>query len=201
MEALTERQRQALEVIERMLVGGNPPSQRQLAKALGLTQTAVRQLIGYLKAKGYLVDVGGHRGLRLSDAYKAHAHGIPIIGRVAAGRPILAQECIEGYLQVDRLFGSGLFALKVIGDSMVDDGIMDGDYVLVRPTEQIEDGRIGVVLLDDEVTIKRVYRTGDRLLLRPANRRARYRSISVRPSDRHVRLIGQVVGCIRTQVR
>ncbi|MDH7598878.1 MAG: transcriptional repressor LexA [Sedimentisphaerales bacterium] len=198
---MTPRQRQALDLIEQMLAEGNPPSQRQLAKALGLTQTAVRQLIRYLKAKGYLVDIGGHRGLRLSERYRGRTQGIPIIGRVAAGQPILAQECIEGYLQLERLFGGSLFALKVTGDSMVDDGILDGDYVVVRPSDQIADGRIGVVLLDDEVTVKRVYLKGDVLVLRPANKRAGYRPISIRSSSRNVRVLGEVVGCIRVQAR
>lgn len=202
MGPLTDRQRQTLGLIEHMLAEGNPPSQRQLAKALGLSQTAVRQLIRYLKAKGYLVDIGGHRGLRLSDAYKVHSSGIPIIGRVAAGRPILAQECIEGYLQIDRLFDKtkGVFALKVTGDSMVDEGILDGDYVLVMPTEQIPDGAIGVVLVDEEVTVKRVYRKGSGLLLRPANRRAGYKPILVKAPQRRIQMIGQVIGCIRTRV-
>jgi repressor LexA len=122
---------------------------------------------------------------------------------VAAGRPILAQEHIEGHLQIQQMVqqAKGVFALKVTGDSMVDEGILDGDYVLVRPGETIEDGRIGVVLLDDEVTVKRVYRHKDRLTLKPANRQAGYRAVSITPSGRSIRIVGQVVGCIRTRIR
>jgi repressor LexA len=206
MEPLTEKQQKALAFIEGQLADHNPPSQREVARHFGLTLTAARQLIGYLKKKGYLVDSGRHRGLRLSELYSSQHHkpqGIPIVGRVAAGRPILAQEDIEGYLQLDQVVrqDQGAFVLKVAGDSMVDEGIMDGDYVVVQPGEKIEDGRIAVVLLDDEVTVKRVYWHKDRIALKPANKQAGYKTVTIKGSDRRIRMVGQVVGCIRTQIR
>ena len=206
MEPLTEKQQKILAFLEGQLADHHPPSQREVARHFGLTCTAVRQRIGYLKEKGFLVDSGGHRGLRLSEPYRRQRQrpeGIPIVGRVAAGQPILAEEHIEGHLQIQGMVqqAKGVFALKVTGDSMVDEGILDGDYVLVRPGETMEDGRIGVVLLDDEVTVKRVYRHKDRLTLKPANRQAGYKTMSIRPSDRRIRIVGQVVGCIRTQIR
>jgi repressor LexA len=206
MEPLTDKQQKVLAFIEGQLADHNPPSQREVARHFGLTLTAARQLIGYLKKKEYLVDSGRHRGLRLSEQYSRQCQrpqGIPIVGRVAAGRPILAQEDIQGYLQLQQMVPAeeGAFALKVTGDSMVDEGILDGDYVIVRPGETIEDGRIAVVLLDDEVTVKRVHRQKDRMVLTPANKQAGYKAVTVKGSDRRIRMVGQVVGCIRTQIR
>jgi len=206
MEPLTEKQQAVLRFVEARLADQDPPSQREIARHLGLTQTAVRQRVGYLKGKGCLLDSGGHRGLRLSDAYRDQAgrrQGIPIVGRVAAGRPILAEEHIEGYLRLQEVLGAGegVFSLKVTGDSMIDDGILDGDYVLVHPAETIENGRIGVVLVEDEVTVKRVYRQRGRVVLKPANQQAGYEPMSFRPSDGRLRIVGRVIGCIRTQIR
>ena len=92
---------QILIMIEERLAEGEPPSQREIAEAFGMVQNSVYQLIGYLRQKGYLADSKGHRGLRLSKAYAAmrqESHGLPIVGRVAAGQPILAQENVEAYL-------------------------------------------------------------------------------------------------------
>jgi len=95
MELLTEKQQKVFAFIETRLRAGNPPSQREIGRRFGLAQNAVHQLVGYLKKKGYLSDSGGHRGLRLSKEYldkKRRTEGIPVVGRVAAGEPILAQE-------------------------------------------------------------------------------------------------------------
>src|SRR5210317_566192 len=103
MEPLTEKQAQILDFIVMCLLENNPPSQREVAAHFGMAQNSVYQLVNYLKQKGYLVDSPGHRGLRLSDDYQAQvqeSEGIPIVGRVAAGQPILAQENIEGYLDI-----------------------------------------------------------------------------------------------------
>jgi repressor LexA len=202
MEPLTEKQRRVLEYIERRLEADRPPSQRQIAGYFGLAQNAVYQLVTYLKQKGYLVDAGGHRGLRLSRRYlqlKNQTEGIPIVGRVAAGEPILAEQNIEGYIKLDEMFGKDkdAFLLKVVGDSMVDEGIMDGDYVLVKPSSAIENGQIGVVLLDDEATVKRIYIQRDRIALKPANKAAGYKTRYVKRGDKSVRIIGQVKGCLK----
>ena len=206
MELLTEKQRQVLKFIEDRLRENNPPSQREIARHFGLAQNAVYQLVGYLKRKGYLVDSGGHRGLRLSGEYldeTRQTDGIPIVGRVAAGEPILAEENIEGYVNVERLFNQseGIFLLRVSGDSMIDEGIMDGDYVAVEPTSEIESGQLGVVLLDDEATVKRVHIQKNRIALKPANKRAGYRTRYVKQFDKDIRIIGKVIGCIRTDMQ
>jgi len=206
MEPLTPRQQQILEFIARRLGENNPPSQQEIADHFGLVQNAAFQLIGYLKRKGYVVGTSGHRGLRLSPKYLSQVRqteGLPVIGRVAAGTPILAEENIEGYVDVDRLFGrtKGTFLLRVAGDSMVDEGIMDGDLVVVKAGPTIESGQIGIVLLDDEATVKRVFIRKDRIALKPANRRAGYQTRYVKQFDKDVRIVGKVVGCIRTTVK
>ena len=205
MEPLTAKQRQVLEFVAGRLGENHPPSQREIADHFGLVQNAAYQLVGYLRKKGYLVEAGGHRGLRLSPEYlqeRREAEGLPIIGRVAAGTPILAQENIEGYVSVEKLFGrgEGTFLLRVAGDSMVDEGIMDGDYVVAKASPTLEDGQIGIVLLGDEAMVKRVFVQKDRIALKPANRRAGYRTRYIRRFDKDVRVVGKVIGCIRTSV-
>jgi len=223
MEPLTEKQQKVFGFVEKRLQDNRPPSQREVAEHLGLAQNAAYQLIKYLKKKGYLVDIGGHRGLRLSREYlekKRQTDGIPVVGRVAAGEPILAQENIEGYIELKGLFGSSIdtFILKVVGDSMVDEGIMDGDYVVVQPGQKIANGQIGVVLLDDEATVKRIHLvpakrgpyqrpapaspdarrgSGGRIALEPANKAAGYKTKYIRLGDKNVRIIGKVTGCFR----
>jgi repressor LexA len=206
MEPLTEKQQQVLEFITARLRENTPPSQREIAGHFGLAQNAVYQLVGYVKKKGYLVDAGGHRGLRLSPAYRdelERTDGLPIVGTVAAGEPILAEENIEGYMNLQRLFerSQGTFLLKVSGDSMIDEGILDGDYVVVRLTATVENGQIAVVLLDDEATVKRVFKQKNRIALKPANRRAGYKTRYIKRFDKEVRIIGKVVGCVRTEIK
>jgi len=210
MEPLTEKQQKVFRFIEKRLQDNRPPSQKEVAEHLGLAQNAAYQLISYLKKKAYLVDLGGHRGLRLSKEYLekiSQAKGLPLVGRVAAGEPILAQENIEGYIDLKDLFGRSKdgFVLKVVGDSMADEGIMDGDYVVVQPCQKIENARIGVVLLDDEATVKRIYlvpaKRGPfqrgRIALEPANKAAGYKTKYIRRGDKNVRIIGKVTGCFR----
>jgi repressor LexA len=206
MEPLTTKQRRVLEFIASRLAENRPPSQQEIADHFGLAQNAAYQLVGYLRKKGYLVDAGGHRGLRLSQEYleeRREAEGLPILGRVAAGAPTLAEENIEGYVSVEKLFGrnEGTFLLQIAGDSMVDEGIMDGDYVVVRAGPAIEDGQIAVVLLDDEATVKRVFLQKDRIALKPANRRAGYKTRYIKQFDKNVRMLGRVIGCVRTSVK
>jgi len=202
MEPLTEKQLKVLSFIEKRLKDNKPPSQREVAEHFSLAQNAAYQLINYLRNKGYLVNLGGHRGVRLSKEYlekKRQTDGIPVVGRVAAGEPILAEENIEGYFGLKELFGLSMdrFILKIVGDSMVDEGIMDGDYVVVQPRQKIENGQIGVVLVDDEAAIKRIYIQRDRIALEPANKAAGYKTKYIRRGQMNVRIIGKVTGCFR----
>ena len=202
MELLTEKQWKVFAFIEARLRAGDPPSQREVARHFKLAQNAVYQLVGYLKKKGYLSDSGGHRGLRLSKGYldeKRRTEGIPVVGRVAAGEPILAQENIDEYANLKELLGlpADAFLLKVSGESMIDEGIMDGGYVAVRPSKTIENGKIAVVLLDDETTVKRIYIRQDRIALQPANKAAGYKTKYVKRGSKRVQIVGRVIGCIR----
>jgi len=205
MEPLTPKQQQVLEFVTGRLGEDCPPSQQEIADHFGLAQNAAYQLVSYLRKKGYLVSSGAHRGLRLSPEYlreQGQTEGVPVLGRVAAGTPILAEENIQGYMTAEKLFGrgKGTFLLKVAGDSMVDEGIMNGDYVVVRAGSTISDGQIGIVLLDDEATVKRVFFQKDRIALKPANRKAGYKTRYIRQFDKDVRILGKVTGCIRTGI-
>ena len=202
MEPLTEKQLKVFKFIERRLKDNRPPSQREVAEHFSLAQNAAYQLINYLKDKGYLVNLGGHRGLRLSKEYletKKQTDGVPIVGRVAAGEPILAEENIDGYVDLKELFGRSTdrFILKVVGDSMVDEGIMDGDYVVVQPRQKIENGQIGVVLVDDEAAVKRIYIRRNQIALEPANKATGYKTKYIRRGQKNVRIVGKVTGCFR----
>jgi len=202
MEPLTDKQKKALEFIEHQLRRGSPPSQRQIAEHFGLAQNAAYQLVAYLRKKGYLVDVGGHRGIRLSEKYierLRRTRGIPIVGRVAAGEPILAEQNIEGYVEMQNFFSRAkdVFMLRVVGDSMVDEGIIDGDLVVVKPSPTIESGQIGVVLIDDEATVKRIFIQRDRIALKPANKAAGYKTRYIKRGT-SINIIGKVIGCLRT---
>jgi len=202
MEELTEKQRKVLEHIELRLGEGDGPSQRELAEHFGIAQNAVYQIVTYLKKKGYLQKSSRHRGLRLSETYaqeKQWRRGLAVIGRVAAGEPILAQENISEYIEIGDAIKNrsrDAFMLKVAGDSMAEAGILDGDYVIVRPQSQVESGEIGVVIIDEEATVKRVIFEGRRMVLRPANRRYKERVLD--RDDQGVRIAGKVIGCFRS---
>ena len=202
MQPLTEKQQRVLKYIESRLEKNNPPSQREIARHFHLAQNAVFQLINYLRKKGYLADSSGHRALRLSKEYLETAKkpkGLPVIGTVAAGRPILAEENIEQYLDLGEMFQptAKMFLLKVAGDSMVDEGIMDGDFVVVEPASEIANGRIAVVLLNDEATVKKVYVRRKDIALKPANKAAGYKTMYIKKDSDNIRIVGKVTGCFR----
>jgi repressor LexA len=201
METLTQKQRKILDFIEQKLAENVSLSQKEIAKHFGLAQNAIYQIITYLNKKGYLANSSLHRGLRLSKEYlefKQQSKGLPIVGRVAAGEPILAEQNITDYIEIDSFIKKqqkNVFLLKVIGDSMVDEGIMDGDYVVVKPQSAIENGQIGVVILDDEATVKRIFINDKRIVLKPANKK--YEAKYFGRDDRNICIAGKVIGCFR----
>lgn len=206
MQCLTEKQQKIFKFIEGRLLNSNPPSQREIADHFGLAQNSIYQIVNYLRKKGYLSDTAGHRGLRLSKEYLRSiqdADGVPVVGKVAAGEPILAEENIEEYVNIRRLLGlsDDVFLLRVSGDSMIDEGIMDGDLVTVKPETRIESGQIAVVLLDDEATLKKIHIQRDRIALKPANKAAGYKTKYIKRTDKDIRIIGKVTGCLRVMVR
>jgi repressor LexA len=209
MEDLAPRQRQVLDFFATSIQQqGLPPSLREIGDALGIRSTnGVADHIKALVKKGYLerLDAGGSgraRALRLS----AKATGrftdtatvaIPIVGRVAAGTPILAQENYEGAIHMDSSLvpkGSTLFALEVQGQSMIEDGILEGDFVFVRKQDTAVNGETVVALVEDEATVKRFYRESDHVRLQPAN--AAMGPIRVGPGE-GLAILGKVVGVYR----
>jgi repressor LexA len=120
---------------------------------------------------------------------------LPIAGRVRAGRPVLALEEVEDHIVIDRnLFkDNDAFALRITGDSMVEAGIFEGDYVIVKPQRTIENGEVAVVLLEDEATVKRVHKEKRKIVLKPENRTMQ----PTKHSPDEVTVIGRVIGVIR----
>jgi repressor LexA len=198
MPGLTVKQAQVLACLQQWLHrAGHAPSYREIAAHLGVTVRSAYQHVRALERQGILTTTRRHRGIRLMPEHMPPA-GLPIIGRVAAGTPILAVENIEGYLEVDRVLGdrAQLFALQVRGDSMVDRQIYDGDYVIVRPQLWVEHGEIGVVVIDEEATVKTILHRRTGLWLQPENRQQGYPLIRLRPAQR-VRIAGKVIAVFR----
>jgi repressor LexA len=198
MQGLTSKQGQVLACIQGWVQRtGQAPSYREIAAQLGVTVRAAYQHVQALERKGVLARTRRHHGLRLAPEHTPPA-GLPIIGRVAAGTPILATENIEGYLQIDRLLGdrSTLFALRVKGDSMVDRQIYEGDYVIVRAQPWVEHGDIGVIAIDEEITVKTVLHRRTGLWLKPENRDQGYPLIRLQPEQR-IRMVGKVIAVFR----
>ena len=154
---------------------GQPPSAAELARRLGISQPTLAEHVQVLRVLGYLEKTGREGRLRLTDQARAVVQdGIPIYGQIAAGPPLLAeQDPDQRTPSVDALMGvqDGDFFLKVSGDSMTGIGVMDGDFVLVRPVQEVHDGEVAVVVLPDEnlVTLKRLYHLGSDIILMSEN--------------------------------
>ena len=181
MDQLTERQQVVLEAIRVWIKEhGYPPTIRELGQRIGIKSLrGVTTHLETLVKKGALTRTRGARGLRVLIGETAvaleSAMRIPILGRVAAGQPLLAQEHVEGQLSVDAaLLGKAAsasphFALKVRGESMVQAAILDGDYVIARQQSDAENGDIVVALLGDEATVKRFVKDNGQIRLQPAH--------------------------------
>ncbi|MBI3947202.1 MAG: transcriptional repressor LexA [Armatimonadetes bacterium] len=202
MKDLTERQRQILRAIRDMLHRtGYPPTVREIGQVVGLSSSCtVQKHLNALERKGFI-----RRNSKLSRTIEileypeggiplARTINVPLIGRITAGQPILAAECIEGTfpLPLDLVGDGQLFMLRVQGDSMIGRGIHDGDYVVVRQQHSADDGEIVVALLGDEATVKTLYREPDRVRLQPENPSM----VPIYASD--VAILGKVVMSIRT---
>ncbi len=197
---LTKRQKEIFDYIGTYLSKhGYPPTVREIGKAVGLhSSSTVHAHLSKLESLGVLRrDPSKPRALEVmvQRAKKAvRPSGLPLVGQVAAGTPILAEENIEDYLEVPDVVGGedGDYILRVRGESMKDAGILEGDFVVVRPTERARDGEIVVALVgEDEATVKRFFREKDRVRLQPENK-------SMKPiRTRDVRLLGRVVGVFR----
>jgi repressor LexA len=181
---------------------GFPPTLREIASHFGLKgPKAPQKTIAILERKGYLRRIpGGSRAIEILGGSPFHAGQIlslPIVGRVRAGEPILAIENIEGYINLDKSLVSSedVFLLRVQGDSMIEAHIQDGDFALVKPQPNAENGEIVVALIEDEATIKRIFMKKDLIRLEPAN--PSMEPIVVRKGEKKISIVGKVVGIFR----
>jgi repressor LexA len=198
---ITEPQRRTLAAIRTATAKrGIPPTLHELADILGISPASVHEQITQLVNKGYVRrnprQARSLEVVREPEQEIAELVSVPIIGRVAAGTPFLAEENYVGELLVEaRLVGRArCFALKVVGDSMINAGITDGDYVVVRQQQLAENGEIVVALIGDDATVKRLHFDAEGVELRPENPRMRPRRIG---PDEDVRIQGKVIAVRR----
>ncbi len=210
---LTKRQQEIFDFIKRYSAKhGYPPTVRDIGKAVGLASSStVHAHLANLERLGLLrrdpakpraiemldrvrEDLTGAVGGVIDSVRGAAGPGLPLVGQVAAGQPILAEENIEEYVQVPDLAGgeAGEYVLRVRGESMRDIGILEGDYVVVRPQDTAVDGEIVVALVGEEATVKRFFREADHVRLQPENTEME----PIRSQD--VRVLGRVVGLFRS---
>jgi repressor LexA len=203
---LTKRQQEIFDYIKRYSADhGYPPTVRDIGKAVGLASSStVHAHLANLEKLGLIRrDPTKPRAIELMDRALdpirklgdlIRPEGLPIVGAVAAGSPILAEENIEEYVQVPDAAGgnTGEYVLRVRGESMIDAGILEGDYVVVRPQETATDGEIVVALVGEDATVKRYFREADHIRLQPENQ-------TMEPiRTRDARVIGRVVGLFRS---
>jgi repressor LexA len=200
MRKLTPRQQEIYEYLEDHLrEHGYPPTLREICANFGMksTRAASDHLIA-IERKGYITRTKDRsRGIELrGPRHVTSGQSVPLVGRIAAGEPILAQENIVDRVTLDPSFlkGDGNFLLEVQGESMIEAHICAGDYILVRPQERAENHDIVVALIEDEATVKRFEKKGDRVRLLPEN--ASMEPIEV-PNPEDLKILGKVVGLVR----
>jgi repressor LexA len=199
---LTKRQQEIFDFIKKYSAKyGYPPTVRDIGKAVGLASSStVHAHLANLEKIGLLRrDPSKPRALelldRVGDSVKnlVQPNGLPLVGQVAAGQPVLAEENIEDYVDVPAVAGGeeGEYLLRVRGDSMKNAGILEGDFVVVRPQDTATDGDIVVALVGEEATVKRFFKENDHVRLQPEN--PAFEPIR----SKEVRVLGQVVGVLR----
>ena len=205
---LTDRQEEILKYINSYReVNGFPPTIREIAKNFGISSTfGVKKHLDALVKKGYLhIESNASRGISTLQNEQSQPvietndlfGRIPVIGRVAAGTPILAEQNIESSLVIDPSFikrGENCFALKVKGDSMIKAGIFEGDYVIVVPQTEAKNGEIVVALIEDEATVKTFENKNGQIRLLPEN--DNYQPIEIK-NNANFSLVGKVKGIVR----
>ena len=199
MSELTPRQQEILKLIqERLAESGMPPTRAEIATEMGFkSANAAEEHLRALQKKGVIELIpGASRGIQLKDSLREQM-GLPLIGRVAAGRPMLAEEHVESRYQIDpKIFQpTAHYLLKVRGMSMKDAGILDGDLVAVHRTPDVRNRQIVVARLDDEVTVKRYKQDGKLVWLLPENEE--FEPIRVDLKEQSLIIEGVVVGVLR----
>ena len=197
MEKLTARQQQVLDVVRQHInETGYPPTRADIARELGFkSANAAEEHLKALARKGAIEIIpGASRGIRLP-----HSAGIPIVGRVAAGNPVLAEENIEDYCDLPPSFFNppADYFLQVQGDSMIEVGIFDGDLLAVHSTPVAKNGDIVVARIDDEVTVKRLHKTRQKHLLELLPENSDYEPIVVDLREQQFAIEGLSVGVLR----
>jgi repressor LexA len=196
---LTKRQQEIFEFIKRYSgEHGYPPTVRDIGKAIGLTSSStVHAHLANLEKIGLLRrDPTKPRAIELlvgKAKEMVSSNGLPVVGQVAAGQPVLAEENVDDYTEIPPIAGGdeGEFVLRVSGDSMRDAGIFDGDHVVVRQQDTARNGEIVVALVGEEATVKRFFKERDHVRLQPENE-------AMEPiRSREVELLGRVVGVLR----
>jgi len=206
-ENLTTRQAEILDfIVETLSEKGYPPTVAEIATNFSFrSPNAAASHLNALRKKGYIrVEPRASRGIEVlkntngAATSSAFAPSLPIIGRVAAGSPVLAEEHQLGSVALDaQAFDPRPdYWLQVQGDSMVDEGIFEGDLIAVASTRDARNGQIVVARVNDDVTVKKLQKTGNRISLMPANAARKYRPIEVKPGD-HFEIEGICVGLIR----
>lgn len=176
-KGLTRRQEDVLKfVMECIRDHGYPPTIAEIGERFKISSTnGVNDHLVALEKKGYILRNSKARGIHVTpkaslSLYQSHNQGVPLVGRVAAGSPILAQENVEDYIPAaPEVARRAAYCLRVQGDSMIEDGIFDGDIVFVEDRKDIPKGAIVVALVGEEATVKRFYPKGDVIELHPAN--------------------------------
>lgn len=219
MDEITDRQKEILTFIQRTTEErGFPPTIREIGEEMDIRSTnGVNDHLKALERKGYLTR-GEQQSRSLvptkrarmvlglgakKSASDANMIDVPLLGRVAAGAPILAQENVEDTVRIDSFLlggnGKEVFALRVKGNSMIDDGIHDGDFIFVKKAPSATPGEIVVALIEDEATVKRYFPEGDRVRFQPANKDME--PIYVAKSEfRQTMILGRVVGVYRKMI-
>ena len=195
-KSLTERQAAILSFIKEFASDkGYPPTIPEIQKEFGIrSPNGVNNHLKALIRKGYIKrDSSRARALEIIGWQK----GLPIVGNIAAGAPILAEQNLEGYFKLDEIYrdSDDIFILRVKGDSMIKAGIFDRDYVIVRLQQTLEPGEIGVAILGDTATVKRIYCDGNIVKLVPEN--DAMKPITVTRTDPSFSIGGKVIGVVR----
>lgn len=200
MKALTARQQQIYDLVrDHIEQTGMPPTRAEIAQRLGFrSPNAAEEHLKALARKGVIEIVSGaSRGIRLLMEEEKEEEGLPLVGRVAAGEPLLAQQHIDGHYKIDPgLFRPHAdFLLRVKGMSMRDIGILDGDLLAVHKTQNVHNGQVVVARIDDEVTVKRLKKNGNVVHLLPEN--SEFEPIIVDVREQSLTIEGLAVGVIR----
>ncbi len=202
MREITERQKEVLSFIAKSTEENvYPPTVREIAEHFSISLRAVQDHISALQKKGYLsTEQKRSRSIKVikderEKEPKLFVDRIPLLGTVAAGRPLLSEENLDGYVNLTEPFirpGKSYFALRVRGTSMIDAGILEGDLAIIEQTSYAADGQIVVAVLDDAITLKRYYREATRIRLQPENQA--FQAIYTQ----NARIVGVLANLVRT---